>query len=101
MTISSSETLVAAGSLLLSQRQQFLYNHLAPNPINLNQQGTHEMRDEVLSSADAQEGLNTSGHQVSDDLDDVEFNWEDDQLDVNAVLRPGIDTSSSPTAFVD
>ena len=61
------------------------------------------MRDEVLSSVGAQEGLDTSGYQVSpsDDLDDVEFYWENDQLDVDAVFRPGIDTPFSPTAFDD
>ena len=67
-----------------------------------NQQGTHEMRDEVLSSVGAQEGLDTGGYQVSAaDLDNVEFHWENDQLDVDAVFRPGIDTLFSPTAFDD
>ena len=66
-----------------------------------NQQGTHEMRDEVLSSVGAQEGLDTSGYQVSPDLDDVEFYWENDQLDVDAVFRPGIDTPFLQTAFDD
>ena len=59
------------------------------------------MRDEVLSSVGAQEGLDTNGYQVSADLDDVEFYWENDQLDVDAVFRPGIDTPFSPTAFDD
>ena len=40
-------------------------------------------------------------YQVSADLDDVEFYWESDQLDVDAVFRPGIDTPFSPTAFDD
>ena len=57
------------------------------------------MRDEVLSSVSAREGLDTSGYQVSADLDDVEFYWENDQLDVDAVFIPGIDTPISPTAF--
>ena len=59
------------------------------------------MRDQVLSSVSAQEGLDTSGYQVSADLDDVEFHLENDQLDVDAVSRPGIDISFSPTAFDD
>ena len=101
MTRSSHEIPLAAWSLLLSQRQQFLNNHLARVPVTPNQQGTHEMRDEVLSSVGAQEGLDTSGYQVSADLDDVEFYWEYDQLDVDAVFRPGIDTLFSPTAFDD
>ena len=101
MTISSQEIPPAAWSLLLSQSQQFLNNHLAPVAVIPNQQGTHEMRDEVLSSVGAQEVLDTSGYQVSADLDDVEFYWENDQLDVNAVFRPDIDTPFSPTAFDD
>ena len=36
--------------------------------------GTHEMKDELLSSVGAQEGLDTSGYQVSSaDVDGVEF----------------------------
>ena len=78
MTICSHEIPLSALSLLLSQRQQFLNNHLARVLITPNQQGTHEMRDKVLSSVGAQEGLDTSGYQVSADLDDVEFYWEND-----------------------
>ena len=74
ITISSQETPLAAWQLLLSQRQDFLYNHLARVPINSNQEGTMEMRDEVLSSVGAQD-LDTSSYQVSD-LEDIEFNWE-------------------------
>ena len=78
MTISSQEEPLAAWSLLLSQRQQFLNNHLARVPVTPNQQGTHEMRDEVLPKVGAREGLDTSGYQVSADTDDVEFYWEND-----------------------
>ena len=66
-------------------------------PITPNQEGTMEMRDEVLSSVGAQD-LDTSSYQVSD-LEDIEFNWEDSQLD--EVFRPGIDTPFSPTVFDD
>ena len=89
-------------SLLLSQRQQFLNNHLPLVPGTPNQQGTHEKRDKVLSSVAAQEGLDTRRYQVSADLDDVEFYWERIhllQLDVDAVFRSGIDTPFPPTAF--
>ena len=48
-----------------------------------------EKRDKVLSSVGAQD-LHTSSYQVSD-LEDIEFNWEDSQLDKDAVFRPGID----------
>ena len=77
---------LAAWSLLLSQRQQFLNNRLARVPVNTNQQGKLKMRGEVLSSVGAQEGLDTSGYQVSADLDDVEVYWENDQLDEDAVF---------------
>ena len=48
------------------------------------------MRDEVLSSVGAKD-MDTTGYQVSD-LDDVEFCWENGQLNVHAILRQGIDT---------
>ena len=57
------------------------------------------MRDEVLPKVGAQD-MDTSGYQVSD-LDGSEFYWETDQLDVDDVLRPGIDTPFSPTAVDD
>ena len=57
------------------------------------------MREEVLSSVGAQD-LEFSSYQVSD-LEDIEFNWENSQLDMDAVFRPGIDTSFSPTTFDD
>ena len=97
--ISSQEIPLAAWQFLLSQRQEFLNNHLPRVPITPNQQGTFEMREEVLSSVGAQD-LETSSFQVSD-LEDIEFNWENDQLDLDAVFRPGIDTPYSPTAFDD
>ena len=102
ITISSQEIPLAAWQLLLSQRQDFLNNHLARVPITPNQEGTMEMRDEVLSSVGAQD-LDTSSYQVSD-LEDIEFNWEDSQLDMDSVFRPGIegiDTPVSPTVFDD
>ena len=54
------------------------------------------MKEEVLSSVGAQKGLDTGGYQVSADLDDVEFYWENGQLVVDAVYIP-----FSPTAFDD
>ena len=33
--------------------------------------------------------------------EDIEFNLENSQLDMDAVSRPGIDTSFSPTTFND
>ena len=98
ITISSQEIPLAAWQLLLSQRQDFLNNHLARFPITPNQEGTIEMR-EVLSSVGAQD-LDTSSYQVSD-LEDIEFNWENSQLDMDSVFRPGIDTPFSPTVFDD
>ena len=99
LTISSQEIPLAAWQLLSSQRQDFLNNHLARVPITPNQQGTFEMREEVLSSVRAQD-LDTSSYQVSD-LEDLEFNWENSQLDMDAVFRLRIDTPFSPTTFDD
>ena len=53
----------------------------------------------MLSSVGALD-LETSGYQVSD-LDDVEFYWRKNQLDVDAVIRPGIDTSFYPSTLTD
>ena len=55
----------------------------------------------MLSSVGAQEGLDTSGYQVSADLDDVEFYGGNNQLDVDALFRQGIVAAFSPTAFDD
>ena len=99
LTISSQEIPVAAWQLLLSQRQEFLNNHLPRVPITPNQEGTREMREEVHSSVGAQD-LDTSSYQVSD-LEDIEFNWENSQLEKDEVFRPGIDTPFSPTLFDD
>ena len=73
-TISSQERSLAAWQLLLSQGQGLLDNHLPRVPITRNQEGTKEMRDEVLSSVGAQD-LDTSSYQVSD-LEDIDINWE-------------------------
>ena len=99
ITIRSQERPLAAWPLLLSQKQEFLDNHLPRVPITQNQDGTMEMRDEVLSSVGAQD-LDTSSYQVSD-LEDIEFNWENSQLEMDSVFRPGIDTPFSPTVFDD
>ena len=99
ITVSSQETHLAAWQLLLSQKQKFLNNHLPEVPITQNQEGTMETRDEVLSSVGAQD-LDTSSHQVSD-LEDIEFNWENSHLDMDAVFRPGIDNPFSPTTIDD
>ena len=58
-----------------------------------------EMRHEVLYSVEAQD-LDSSSYQVSD-LEDIEFNWESSQLDVDAEFRPGIDIPFSSTTFDD
>ena len=58
-----------------------------------------DMRVEVLSSVGAQD-LDTSSYQVSD-LENIEFNWENSQSDMDAMFRPGIDTTFSPTTFDD
>ena len=55
------------------------------------------MRDEVLSSVGA-EDMDTSGCQLSDH-DDFQLYWENDQLDVDAVSRQGLDTPFSSAVF--
>ena len=57
------------------------------------------MKEEVLQSVWAQD-LNSSSYQVSN-FENIEFNWEDSQLDMDAVFRPGIDTPFSPITFDD
>ena len=42
--------------------------------------------------------LDTSSYQVSV-LEGIEFNWENSQLDKDAVFRPGIDIPFSPLIF--
>ena len=69
MAPSSQDSPLAAWSLLLSERKDFLSNCPARFPSTPNQEGTIEMRDEVPSSKGAKD-MDTSGYQVSD-LDDV------------------------------
>ena len=44
--------------------------------------------------------MGTSVYQMSD-IEDVEFYWQNDQLYVDVVFRPGIDTPFSPSTFSD
>ena len=99
LTISSLEIPLAAWSLLLSQKQEFLDNHLPRVPITPNQQGTFEMREEVLSSVGAQY-TDTRGYELSD-LEDIEFSWEDPAVDMDSVYCPGIDTPFYPSVSDD
>ena len=81
----------------MSQRQDFLKNILAGVPTKLNQEVTTDMRNQLLASVGALD-TDKSGYHVSD-LDDDEVYWENDQLHVDSVFRPGIDTASSPSTF--
>ena len=84
LTISSLEVPLAAWSLLMSQGQHFLDNHLSRVLITPNQQGTFEMREEVHSSV---------GHKIPTRGDtSYEFCWEDPAVDTDSVYRLGIDT---------
>ena len=58
-----------------------------------------EMRDGVRCSVGAQ-NLDTSSYQVSN-LEDIVFNREYSQLNMDAVFRPGIDIPFSPTTVDD
>ena len=99
LTFSSLEIPLSAWSLLLSQRREFLNNHLPRVPITPNQRETFEMRKEVLSIV-ASKDTDTRGYELSD-LGDIEFNWEDPAVDMDNVYRPGIDTPFSPSTFDD
>ena len=94
LTINFQEILLVASSLLLSQRQDYPNNQLAKIPITPNQQGTMEIRDEVLSSVGVQD-METSGYRVSG-LEDIEFHWKDIDLNMDAVFRPSRDSLFSP-----
>ena len=97
ITISSQEKPLAAWELLLSQKKDLFDSHLSRVPITQNQEGTMKMRDELVSSVGVQD-LDTSSYQVSD-LEDIEFNWENPQLVMDAVFRAGIDTPFSTPTF--
>ena len=99
LMISSLEIPLAAWSLLLSPRQEFLNNHLLRVPITPNQQGTFELREEVLSSVGAQD-TDTRGYELSDS-ENIEFSWEDLAVDMDSVYRPALDTPFSPFIFND
>ena len=99
LTISSQEIPLAAWQLLLSHRQFFLDSHLPRVLITQSNEGAMEMKDEVLSCVRAQD-LDTSSYRVTD-LEDIEFNWENSQLDKDTVLRPSTDTPFYPTTFDD
>ena len=99
LTISSLEAPLAAWSLLLSQRQEFLDSHLPQVPITPNQQGTFEMRGEVLSSVGAQD-TDIRGYELSD-LENLEFSREDPAVDMDSVYRPGLGTTFPPSIFDD
>ena len=97
LTISSLEIPLAACSLLLSRRQEFLDNHLPRVLFSPDQRGTFEMREEVISSVGAQD-IDTRGYELFD-LEDIDFSWKDPAVDVDSVYRPGIDTPVSPAIF--
>ena len=97
LAISSLENPLAAWSLLLSQRQEFLNNHLPRVPITPNQQVTFEMREEVLSTVGAQD-TDTKGYKLTD-LEDIVFSWEDPAADMDSVFQLGIDTPFCPYIF--
>ena len=56
-----------------------------------------ETRVQILSGVGALD-IDTSGYQVSD-LEDIEFQWEDADSNVDPILQPSIDTPLSPSTF--
>ena len=79
ITINSQEIPLAAWQLLLARRFEQSPSASA-NHSQARGNNTMEMRDEVLSSVGAQD-WDTSSYQVSD-LEDIEFNWENSQLNM-------------------
>ena len=55
------------------------------------------MEEEYLTRAGSQD-FDTKGYKLSN-LEDSEFFWEKSRVEFDAVLRRGIDTPNSPTAF--
>ena len=49
-----------------------------------------EMRIEVISSVSAQD-MDTTGYQVFE-LEDLDFDWENPDLNMDAISQPSIDT---------
>ena len=96
-TISSPEIVLTASSLFLSQRQDILNNLLARIAFTANQERTMETRAEVFSTVGA-EFIDTRGNQLSDP-EDIEIYREDFDLNMDAVFRPGINTSFSPSTI--
>ena len=81
----------------LSEKQDFLNNHLALVPITPNEERTMEIMDEMFSSVGAQV-MDTNLYQMSDP-DDFEFYWEKDQLALDAFIRAVIDIPFSFSIF--
>ena len=81
------------------KNKNFWDNHFPRVPITPNQQGTFQMREEVVSSVGAHD-TDTRGAELSD-LEDIEFSWEDPAVEMDSVYRPAIDTQFSPFIFDD
>ena len=72
---------------------------MAQVQITRNQQGTFEMKEEVLASAGAQD-IDTSGYELSNS-EQIDVFWENPQVEWEAVFKSEIDASFSPTVFND
>ena len=84
LAMSSQEILLPAWNFCFSQGPELLNNQLAGIPITPNHYGTHELKEEVLSSVRAQD-LHTSGFDLSNKEDIGNF-LENAQLVVDAVF---------------
>ena len=83
LTINSLEIPLAVWSFLMSHRPEFLENHQLRVHITSNQQGTVEMREEILSSVGTQD-TDTKGYELSQ-LEGIESSWEDPAVDMDSV----------------
>ena len=86
MLTSSQQHPQAAWKLLLSHRQDFCINHLAQVPTT-----GAKVPTKCRCTRNGQKRVPSN----------IEFYWQNDQLDVDAVFRPAIATPFSPTAFDD
>ena len=84
MAGNSQEILLPAWNFCFCQGPELWNNQLAWIPITPNHYGTHELKEEVLSSVRAQD-LHTSGFDLSDKEDIGNF-LENAQLVVDAVF---------------
>ena len=72
---------------------------MGSNPNHSELAKIHEIKVDALSSVGVQ-NMDINKDQASD-LEDIEFHWEDRDLDMDAVFRPELDTLFPPSTIID